>query len=245
MRLNALLMSRDEMSLHMLVAGLDQLGIEEEVCASAPEAMELLALGFYSALVVDFDEPGAAQVARMARLSPSQRRPVVLAMINAQTEVASSYEAGANFVLYKPLEEEQILRSLCAGRVFMQPDRRQSARQGTAAMVYLRFGCVCPVPALVLEVSEDGISVQASEPLPALDTPLRFLLPGMAHLIEGTGEVIWADDTGRAGILFTELSPESRHQLKAWLGKRGSRKAAGVRAKAARAGRGRTSVATR
>jgi CheY-like chemotaxis protein len=224
MRLNALLMSRDQAALRTLVAGLDRLQIEEEVCASAPAAMELLALGYYSALVVDFDLPGAAQVAHMARLCPAQRRPVVFAMINAYTGIASSYQAGANFVLYKPPAPEQVRRSLRAGRAFMRPDRRRSARLGTAAMVYLRFADVGPLPALVLEVNEDGIAVQAAEPLPALDTPLRFLLPGMAHLIEGAGEVIWADDTGRAGIFFSDMKAESRRQLKAWLGKRGHKR---------------------
>ena len=80
------------------------------------------------------------------------------------------------------------------------------------------------VPALVLELSEDSLSVQASEPLPAADVPLRFILPGTAHLIEGNGEVIWADDTGRAGILFNDLAPNARRQLKAWLAKRSPKK---------------------
>ncbi|MGC2193814.1 MAG: PilZ domain-containing protein [Terriglobales bacterium] len=220
MKLNALLMCREQESLQLLVGALEELAIDEEVCVSEPEAMELLALGYYSALVVDFDLPGAAQLVRMARLAPAQRRPVVFAMINALTDVGSTFQAGANFVLYKPLVPNQMLRSLRAGRAFMQPDRRRSARQKTEALVYLRFGDVCPVPALVLEVSEDGLSVQASEPLPAAELPLRFILPGTAHMIEGSGEVTWADDTGRAGIFFSELTPTARRQLKAWLSKR-------------------------
>jgi hypothetical protein len=119
---------------------------------------------------------------------------------------------------------EQVLRSLRAGRVFMRPDRRQSPRQKAESLVYLRFGDVCPVPALVLDISEDGLAVQASEPLPATELPLRFILPGTAYMIEGSGEVTWADDTGRAGIFFSELTPAARRQLKAWLGKRDQRK---------------------
>jgi hypothetical protein len=87
------------------------------------------------------------------------------------------------------------------------------------------------VPALVLELSEDGLSVQASEALPAADVPMRFILPGTAHLIEGNGDVIWADDTGRAGILFNHLPPNARRQLKAWLAKRSPKK--GTRARVA------------
>ena len=76
------------------------------------------------------------------------------------------------------------------------------------------------MPALVLELSQDGLSVQAAEPIPAAEVPLRFILPGTSHLIEGTGEVMWADDSGRAGILFGDSSPASRRQLRNWLAKR-------------------------
>jgi CheY-like chemotaxis protein len=220
MKLNALLLCRQHESLSLLLNTLDELGVDEEMCSSAPEALELLALGYYSALIVDFDLPGAAQVAHMARLTPAQRRPVVFAMIGAHTDVGSTFQAGANFVLYKPLVCEQVNHPLRAGRAFMRPDRRRSARQKTDSLVYLRFGDVCPLPALVLEVSQDGLSVQAAEPIPAAEVPLRFILPGTSHLIEGTGEVMWADDSGRAGILFGELSPTSRRQLRQWLSKR-------------------------
>lgn len=224
MKLNALLMCREHEALRMLVSALDDLGVEEEVCVSEEEAMELLALGYYSALIVDFDLPGATQVTRMARLAPAQRRPVVFAMIDALTDVGSAFQAGANFVLYKPLDWDQTLRSLRAGRVFMRPDRRRSARHKTESLVYLRFGNVCPVPALVTEISEEGLSVQASEPLPVFELPLRFILPGTNYTIEGTGEVTWADDNGRAGIFFSELTPAARRQLKSWVIKKDKRK---------------------
>jgi CheY-like chemotaxis protein len=232
MELNALLMCREHESLRMLVGALDEFGIDEEVCASEPEAMQLLALGYYSALIVDFDLPGAAQVVRMAHLAPANRRPVVFALIGDLTGVGSTFQAGANFVLYKPLVREQMERSLRAGQAFMRADRRRSPRQKTDALVYLRFGDVCPVPALVLEISEDGLSVQASEPLPAVELPLRFILPGTSSMIEGSGEVTWADDCGRGGIFFSHLSPSARRQLKAWLAKRDKKKPSRARATA-------------
>lgn len=220
MKLNALLMCRQHESLSVLLNTLEDLSIEGEMCSSATDAMELLALGYYSALIVDFDLPGASQVVHMARLAPAQRRPVVLAMIGARTDIGATFQAGANFALYKPLVFEQVSHSMRAGRAFMRPDRRRSPRQKTESLVYLRFGDICPVPALVLELSQDGLSVQAAEPIPAAEVPIRFILPGTSHLIEGTGEVMWADDSGRAGILFGDLSPSTRRQLKNWLAKR-------------------------
>lgn len=225
MKLNALLMCREQEALRMLVGALDELEIEEEICVSEAEAMELLAVGYYSAVVVDFDLPGAAQVARLARLLPAQRRPVVFAVIDALTDVGSAFQSGANFVLYKPLVRDQVMRSLRAGRAFMRPDRRRSRREKAEALVYLRFGDVCPLPALVLEVSEEGLSVLASEPLPATELPLRFILPGTSHMIEGSGEVTWADDSGHAGIFFTQLAPAARRHLKAWMTRKDKHKA--------------------
>ena len=139
---------------------------------------------------------------------------MVFALISDLTDVGSTFQAGANFVLYKPLLRDQMLRSLRAGRAFMQPDRRRSSRQKMDALVYLRFGDVCPVPALVLDISEHGLSVQASEPLPAAELPLRFILPGTTYMIEGTGDVTWADDMGRGGIFFRDLTSSARRQLK-------------------------------
>ena len=224
MGLTALLMCREESSLQVLAAALEELGIESEVCLSESEAMELVVRGHYSALVLDFDLPMAAQVARMSRMAPPKQRPVVFAMIGALTGIGGTFQAGANLVLYKPLVLEQVARSLRAGRVFMKADRRQSPRHSLETLVYLQFG-IAALPAIVLDVNEQGLSLQAPEPLPAVqEMPLRFVLPGTAHMVDGNGEVIWADDEGRAGLFFTELGAASRKHLKNWLNKRAPKK---------------------
>src|ERR1700680_2881794 len=222
MKLNALVMSRDHPSLPVLAAILDVLEIEQQTCLSSAEAVELLVHGHHSALVLDFDLPGAGQVARMARMASPHRRPVVFAMVSAFTPVGGAFQSGVNFVLYKPLACEQVMRSLRAGQGFMKPNPRHSPRHQLETLVYLRFG-VAALPAIVLDLSEQGLALQAPEPLPPVqNVPLRFVLPGTSHLVEATGEVIWADDDGRAGMFFSRLSPASRHQLKNWLAKRGS-----------------------
>ena len=237
MHLNALLMCREHESLRVMAAALDYLAIEQEVCLAAPEAMEAMAQNHYSALVLDFDLPAAGQVARMARSAPAQRRPVVFAMIGALTDIAATFQAGANFVLYKPLEFSQLMRSLRAGQGFMQADRRRSPRQKLETLVYLQYG-IAALPALMLDVNERGLSLQAAEPLPCVqEVPLRFVLPGTEQMIEGVGEMIWADDNGRAGMLFSELSSESADFLKAWLKKQQARKRTVQKAPASRASR--------
>jgi len=80
---------------------------------------------------------------------------------------------------------------------------------------------------MILDLNEDGFSLQAPEPLPAVPAiPLRFVLPGTSHQVEGTGEVLWADDSGRAGFFFAEMTPASRKHLRNWLGQKGAGKRA-------------------
>ena len=224
MSFNALVMCREQQSLRVLAMAMDELQIEGQVCGSAPEALDLMTQEHCSALVLDFDLPNAVMVARMARLAPAHRRPVVFAMIGALTEISGTFQAGANFVLYKPLVCEQILRSLRAGRGFMKPDRRRSPRQRLETLAYLQFGDGA-LPAMVLDLNEDGLALQAPEPLPPVqEVPLRFVLPGSTHLVEGVGEVIWVDEVGRAGIFFTQLKPASQKHLKGWLAKQEGKK---------------------
>jgi ActR/RegA family two-component response regulator len=229
MPFNALVMCKEQACLPILEAALEHLEITFQTCTSSSEAVEYMSKGHYSALVIDFDLSGALSVARMARLRPAQRRPVVFAMIGALTAISSTFQAGANFVLYKPLIFDQIVRSLRAGRGFMRPDRRHSKRQALETLVYLQFG-VAAMPAVVTDLNETGLALQAPEPLPHLhNIPLRFVLPGTMQMIEGAGEMIWADDTGRAGILFSRLTPASRKQLKLWLNRRNRKSKTAVR----------------
>jgi ActR/RegA family two-component response regulator len=218
MRLKALLMLGSQQPL--LAAALDRLGIEQDPCASAHEAVDRLSREYYSALVLDFDVAGAAYVAGLARLAPPKRRPVIFGLIGATTHIAAALQSGANFVLYKPLVMDQVARSLRAGKGFMRPDRRQSDRAKLEALVYLQFD-VMTLPAIMFDLNEKGISFQTPEPLPPIQqVPFRFVLPGTHNLIEGVGEIIWADAEGRGGLLFSHLSASSRRHLKSWLNKR-------------------------
>src|SRR5215467_9248221 len=70
----------------------------------------------------------------------------------------------------------------------------------------------------ILDISEDGIAIQASVPLEANRMlNLCLDLPETRARIYTTGEVIWSDRSGRAGIRFPRLPISSRKQLKEWL----------------------------
>jgi len=227
--MNALVMSRNTSTVKALVTAFAELRMEYQISLSPSETMELVATGRHSALVVDFDLPHAVEVAKMARVVPSKRKPVLFGMIGSGTPIASVFQAGGNFVLYKPLDLLQVLHSFRAAQSFMQSDRRRSSRQNSETLAYLQLPGGT-VPALVQDLTEHGLSVQAGEPLmPLRGVLLRFLLPGTTNVVKATGDFIWADKAGRAGLFFTEMPVACRRDLQAWLKKHHARKSDSVR----------------
>jgi len=228
MKVNALVMSRSQASVRLLVAAFAELGIEYRIALSASEAVENLGSEQHSALILDFDLPQAVQVAHAARALTGRRRPVLFGMIGAETPIAEVFQAGANFVLYKPLDLLQVLHSFRAAQGFMREDRRTSARPKTETLAYLQLP-TGTVPALVQDLTEQGISIQAAEPLaPMRGIRLRFLLPRTTQVVHANGDFIWADSEGRAGLFFSDMPAACRRDLQAWLKKHGAKKSDSV-----------------
>ncbi len=230
MKANALVMSRSQASVRLLVAAFAELGIEYRIALSGAEAIDVLATEHHSALVVDFDLPQAAQVAKAGRSILGKHRPVMFGMMGDSTCIADVFQAGANFVLYKPLDLLQVLHSFRAAQGFMPSDRRNSSRQKSETLAYLQLP-TGTVPALVQDFTEQGISLQAAEPLvPMRGVELRFLLPRTTQVVHATGDFIWADEQGRAGLFFNHMPSACRRDLQAWLKKYRSRGSDSVRA---------------
>ena len=96
---------------------------------------------------------------------------------------------------------------------------RRGAERRSALDVYL---CLVDLgdnrSAMLIDVSEAGIGVQAVQgPAEGFTTSFRFQLPETAVLIEGEGEISWADRAGRMGIRFTKIAPELIPELRKWV----------------------------
>jgi putative methionine-R-sulfoxide reductase with GAF domain len=71
----------------------------------------------------------------------------------------------------------------------------------------------------IIDLSEEGMAIQTASPLGVgCDENLFLDLPETNASLQTTGTVIWSDtSTGRVGIHFFDLPPESLHALKKWL----------------------------
>jgi hypothetical protein len=109
-------------------------------------------------------------------------------------------------------------------------ERRRTVRQRLHTPIYVSFntpqsGAVVDLSELV-DLNENGFAVQTAIPS-ALSTAQRLEvnravtlcldLPETRQFVHGSGQVMWTDDTGRAGIRFSFLPERSRQVLKEWL----------------------------
>jgi len=101
-------------------------------------------------------------------------------------------------------------------------ERRSCVRQKLHSPVYVSFngprsGLVIDLSELV-DLHEGGFSVRTAEPL-EVDRALTLCLdlPETKSFIHGSGQVVWSDDSGRAGIRFSFLPDPSKKVLREWL----------------------------
>jgi FixJ family two-component response regulator len=224
MRQSAAVLCRDRISLETLQATLGLLGIEPLSCASNQQALEFVLAGRCTTLIVDFDLPGAEEVIRMASLLPETQMPALLAVASrAWPGTGQAFQSGASRILYRPLNASQLaaqLKDALRGHQKPVQQQRKSERFEMKTMVYLEFDNRT-VPALTLDISEHGLAVQATEPVPMnSDLNFRCPLPGTNFTLHGHADVIWASDQGRAGLFFSKLAPAARKHLKHWLSKK-------------------------
>jgi len=220
MRQSAAVLCHDKRSLLTLEAALEVLEIELVSCPSGKHALELVMSGRCSTLIVDFDLPGADEVIRMAALLPPQQKPELLAVASrAWPGTGQAFQSGANRILYRPLEAEQVIQALKAGSK-NKSNRRKSERYEVKTLVYLDLE-TGPLPGVSIDIGEHGLAIQATEPVPmSSNLSFRCVLPGTNVTLHGHADVMWASDQGRAGLFFSKLSPAARKHLKQWLHKR-------------------------
>ncbi|HZP63880.1 MAG TPA: GAF domain-containing protein [Terriglobales bacterium] len=101
-------------------------------------------------------------------------------------------------------------------------DRRRRVRHKAQLPAYASLDRNLAGPAIelneILDLSEDGMAIQASSAFSIDDTKTFLLdLPETQALIRTEGKVVWADRSGRAGIRFPALPADALFAVKKWL----------------------------
>ncbi len=109
-------------------------------------------------------------------------------------------------------------------------ERRTRARRNVVDSHLVTVDLAFQSGALLLDLSETGIGVQALSAAPlGTTTSLHFELPEIGARIEGKGTVAWTDSSGRVGIRFDEIGEMGRRYLEQWLSRNGKPQASTAR----------------
>jgi hypothetical protein len=129
-----------------------------------------------------------------------------------------AFARGADFVFSKPVQQEQATRTLWAGYGSMLRERRRYFRQRLDVPAEVQVKAGEKAPARTLNVSESGLAIRTKVALPkGQEIWFSFTLPDTNLQISGSGQIVWTDGRGQAGIHFGEVKPQALQELKNWL----------------------------
>jgi DNA-binding response OmpR family regulator len=219
MNLQALLVSKDDDASEALSRVLASFEVAVERSSDPEVAISRLGEQRFDEIIVDFDQAETAvQVLQNVRELACGSNAVTVALISDEGKIRTTFGAGANFVLLKPISAAQATATLKAATALLKRERRRAFRVPVQAPVALSIPGGQEVEAIMLDLSESGVDVLAAQPLcPSSPVSLRFSLPNSSDEINAQGEVAWANPNGQSGLRFADLSEDIQNKLNQWL----------------------------
>ena len=221
MAFRALLVSRDDQATEIVAPVLSSFGLAVQH-REPSDAVRLVTEQKFEAVLVDFDDPHTAS-AILEKISGArfQHNTATVALLSDKGQVRRVFGAGANFVLYKPVSDDEADSTLRSAIALILRERRNSYRVSVQVPVKLRVegntGRM-KVEGILLDFSETGMDVLSQQPLYAsARLSARLMLPDFPSEIDLQGEVAWANPNGESGVRFLDLSDKLRAALRTWV----------------------------
>jgi CheY-like chemotaxis protein len=219
MTLSALLVCVDEAAAQILRQVLEELSIQVESCPDFTRAGIRLAQQRFDVVIVD--GPTNSEVIallRESRMSRLNDATLAIAVVAGQDSIREMFSLGVNFVLYKPVAYDRAMSSLRAARSVMRKEKRKSARASVHAHATVDYANVQQERATLIDLAQEGMAVQFGKKLPPTSKVyFQFQLPGQSMSVRLSGQLMWQDWNGRAGIQFVDVPKTSRRLLTEFL----------------------------
>jgi hypothetical protein len=216
-----LLLSYDIQIIETLCHAAQAMAIHIEPCCDAESAMRKLCHAKFEGVIVDLGFKGGVEFLPKLRSLTSNKSAVSYAILSQGHEQAEAFQAGANFILERPLCSGTVGRVLKASYPLLVREKRRYFRCPLQATVFVTHGDGHETPVSSLNVSEAGICLNSAEPMRVGDNlRLRLRLPGDSDFLNLSGEVCWSEASGRVGIQFYLVKPSVAQTLRAWLAER-------------------------
>jgi len=219
MTLSALLVCVDESAARVLRGVLEELSIRVEACPDFARATIRLAQDRFDVVLVDGESnPEVIALLRETRLSRLNDATLAVVVVSGQENIREMFSLGVNFVLYKPVAYDRVRSSLRAARAAMRKEKRKSGRAAVHAHATVDYANVEQERATLVNLAQDGMSVLFGKKFPPTSKVyFQFRLPDQSASIRLSGQVIWQDWNGRAGVQFVDVPKASRRLLDEFL----------------------------
>ena len=197
------------------------LGMEALTLQSSAQAVDLLERNKFDLVILDFHmaSPDGVELARQVRQMRSNRTTPVILVSDDQrpSAVSIGFEAGASFILYKPLDKERLLKTLRATQSTVDRERRRTRRIPVQHRVQLRAGAV-DVESETINVSLSGMLVRAQRMLPlGSRVEMSLHLGGGMKPIAGRGSIVRVAGANQMGIQMDALAATESERLEEFL----------------------------
>jgi CheY-like chemotaxis protein len=219
MKLSSLLVCADDASVQVLRRVLEELNIEAELCADPVRAAVRLAQERFDLLILDCEtQDSVIALLNESRSSRASGSTLAVVVVAGQESIREMFSLGVNFVLYKPMSYERALSTLRAAQNVLFRDKRRKTRAPVHTHATIDYAGVEQAKATLVDLAEDGMAVNFGKRLPPTSKVyFQFQLPGQTATVRLSGQVMWQDWNGRAGIQFVDVPQASRRILTEWL----------------------------
>jgi len=214
--LEFVLVSSDYAMMNAVSSGVKKYGGKFVLVPDADAARDYLKRRKTDALFVDMDIPGAIALIESIRKGTSNTKIVIFACGKSSKEYTSTLNAGANFLLRKPLSLDSVALHITIAKDLLERERRRYFRHPVNLSVVLKDP-ENEQRARITNLSEGGMAVHTVKPLRrAAVVDFAFELPLGAN-ISGKGQVAWVNAEGMAGIAMQTFIGKSQDYLESWL----------------------------
>ncbi|HWZ80509.1 MAG TPA: PilZ domain-containing protein [Candidatus Sulfotelmatobacter sp.] len=222
MTLSALLVCTDKAAAEVLSRVLKELNIRVEACPDFARASIRAAQERFDAIIIDAQS--SAQVLSLLRDTRTSRlndATLAVAVVPSQESIRELFSLGVNFVLYKPVAYDRALSSLRAARAVMRKEKRKNARAAVHTHATVDYANVQQEKATLVDLAPGGMAVLLGKKIPPTSKVyFQFKLPGQTASVRLSGQVLWQDWNGRAGVQFVDVPKASRRLLDEFLAAR-------------------------
>jgi CheY-like chemotaxis protein len=219
MGLNFLLLTSDATLLKIIQSSFSAVTVGLHLRTDAASAMELSARRRLDGFVIDCDDvSGAPDVLAKIRSSRSSKQSVVVAVVNGTTTGSTAVEAGADFVLGKPVQDRQLRSFLDVALPRMEREHRRYFRHKVGLRLKLVYDKGETLTGKIINVSEGGLALIyfGHAPIKGVITAQFGLPSAQPQSFQARAQVVW--NVGHAmGLRFVNIEPWCRSWFEAWM----------------------------